>query len=211
MGIGLQHLNRLCRDGSFVFFAFCTQVKATRKLGIRMISGLLCILLLTAFSCDSVSAMLLDDKFDGNIFALYAGNGSLIPPQFTLAQSHKGERPTILTFYIEDSSDCKQFSTTVSEIQAYYGRATDIIAVNVDSMPVKSSYETDEPGHYYSGKVPQTLIFDASGREVLNLVGKVSFETFVDKLREVFNLFPRGESIPLKRRPFNDINAELVK
>ncbi|NET54244.1 MAG: thioredoxin family protein, partial [Merismopedia sp. SIO2A8] len=26
-----------------------------------------------------------DDRFDGNIFALYGGNGSLVPPRITLA------------------------------------------------------------------------------------------------------------------------------
>ena len=211
MGTGLKHFTGLHRNWPNMPLAFRAHAKAVQKQRLRLLSGLLCTLLLVAFSCGSVSATLLDDRFDGNIFALYAGNGSLIPPQLTLEQSFKGERPTILTFYIEDSSDCKQFSTTVSEIQAYYGRAADIIAINVDSIPVKPSYGSGEPGQYYSGKVPQTLIFDASGREVLDLVGKVDFETFDDKLREVFNLLPRSESLPLKRRPFNDINAELVK
>jgi hypothetical protein len=170
-----------------------------------------CTLLTTAIVCPSASASLQDDRFDGNIFALYAGNGSLVPPQLTLAQSFKGKRPTILTFYIEDSQDCKQFSATVSELQAYYGRAADIIPINVDAIPLKASYSKDEPGYYYSGKVPQTLIFDTSGQKVLDIVGKTTFEPFDNKLREVFKLLPRSESIELKRRPFNEINAELVK
>lgn len=168
-------------------------------------------LLTTVIVCPSASAALLDDRYDGNIFALYAGNGSLVPPQLTLAQSLKGQRPTILTFYIEDSQDCKQFSATVSELQAYYGRATDIVPVNVDSIPFKASYSTDEPGYYYNGKVPQTLIFDASGQKVLDVVGKATFEQFDNKLREIFNLLPRSESIELKRRPLNEVNAELME
>jgi hypothetical protein len=173
------------------------------------ITCLFCCTLLTAvIACPSASASLQDDRFDGNIFALYAGNGSLVPPQLTLSQSFKGERPTILTFYIEDSQDCKQFSATVSELQAYYGRAADIIPVNVDSIPLKVSYSTDEPGYYYTGKVPQTLIFNTSGQKVLDVVGKASFEQFDNTLREVFNLLPRSESVELKRRPLNEVNAE---
>lgn len=170
-----------------------------------------CVLLAIGLIAPAASASLLDDRFDGNIFALYAGNGSLVPPQLTLAQSFKGERPTILTFYIEDSQDCKQFSAIISQLQAYYGRAADIIPINVDAIPVQSSYSTDEPGYYYSGKVPQTLIFDASGKKVLDVVGRATFEQFDDQLREVFNLLPRSESVELKRRPFNEVNAELVK
>jgi hypothetical protein len=206
---GLQHSAHRCfaKTGA----QFNARANAVRRFCTAIAHLFFCTLLTAAIICPSASASLLDDKFDGNIFALYAGNGSLVPPQLTLAQSFKGERPTILTFYIEDSQDCKQFSATVSELQAYYGRATDIIPVNVDSIPLKASYATDEPGHYYSGKVPQTLIFDTSGQKVLDVVGRVPFETFDDRLREVFDLLPRSESVALKRRPFNEVNAELVK
>jgi hypothetical protein len=159
----------------------------------------------------SAWASIQDDRFDGNIFALYAGNGSLVPPKVTLAQSLAGERPTILTFYIDDSQDCKQFSAVISQIQAYYGRVLDFIPINVDSIPVKASYDPTEPGYYYAGKVPQTLVFDLSGKQVLNVVGKGDFEQFDDVLRNVFDLLPRSESTELKRRALNEVNAELVK
>jgi hypothetical protein len=157
-------------------------------------------------------ASLQDDHYDGNIFALYAGNGSLVPPRVTLAQSFSGKRPTLLTFYIEDSKDCKQFSNVVSELQAYYGRVIDFIPVNVDSIPAEvSSYTPQDPGFYYKGKVPQTLLFDASGKKIIDIVGKGTFNEFDDALRQIFNLLPRTESVELKRRPLNEVNAELVK
>ena len=34
-------------------------------------------------------ASLDNDRYDGNIFALYAGNGSLVPPRITLAERAK--------------------------------------------------------------------------------------------------------------------------
>jgi len=45
----------------------------------------------------------IDDRFDGNIFVLYGGNGSLVPPKVTLAKSLAGDRPTLLVFYVDDS------------------------------------------------------------------------------------------------------------
>jgi hypothetical protein len=159
----------------------------------------------------SAWASIQDDRYDGNIFALYAGNGSLVPPKVTLAKSLRSERPTLLTFYIDDSQDCKQFSAIISQIQAYYGRVLDFIPINVDSIPVKASYDPTEPGYYYKGKVPQTLVFDISGKQVLDVVGKGAFEPFDDVLRNVFDLLPRSESPELKRRSINEVNADLVK
>jgi hypothetical protein len=205
MIIGLRHFAHRCLTETDA------RADAMRRFRTAIACLFCCTLLSAAIVCPSASASLQDDRFDGNIFALYAGNGSLVPPQLTLAQSFKGERPTILTFYIEDSQDCKQFSATVSELQAYYGRAADIIPVNVDSIPFKATYSTDEPGYYYTGKVPQTLIFNASGQKVLDSVGRATFEQFDTKLREVFNLLPRSESVELRRRPLNEVNAELVK
>lgn len=152
-----------------------------------------------------------NDTFDGNIFVLYAGNGSLVPPKVTLAQSLKRDKPTLLVFYTDDSSDCKQYATVVSSLQAFYGRATDFIPISVDAIAPKSTYTPDEPGYYYSGFVPQVVLFDQSGKIVLNEKGQVPFERVDDAFRKVFNLLPRSESVQLKQRPVNEFNTELVK
>lgn len=154
-------------------------------------------------------AGLTDDHFDGNIFALYGGNGSLIPPKVTLAQAFQRQKPTLLVFYVHDSSDCKQFATVVSQLQAFYGRAADFIPVNVDAISPNSQPTTTDPGYYYQGIVPQTVLFDANGKPVLNLSGQVAFEPIDDAFRQVFDLVPRSESVALKRRPVNEINVEL--
>lgn len=155
-------------------------------------------------------AELTDDNYDGNIFALYAGNGSIVPPRFSLEQSFKQEKPTLLIFYVDDSRDSKQFSSVVSQLQAPYGRAANFVAVAADSFPAQESYEKTEPGYYFKGAVPQTVLFDAAGNIVLNEVGQVSYETIDDKMREVFGLLPRTESTELRRRPINEVNSELV-
>ncbi len=151
-----------------------------------------------------------DDKFDGNIFVLYAGNGSLVPPSTTLAESRKRERPALLVFYVDDSSDCKPYAQVVSQLQAPYGRVTSFIPVNVDSLPLKSTYSKSEPGYYYEGLVPQTVLIDQKGKVVLNETGQVAYERVDDAFRKVFDLLPRSESIELKRRKFNEFNSGLT-
>jgi hypothetical protein len=96
-------------------------------------------------------------------------------------------------------------------MQAFYVRAADIIPIRVDSIPPKPKYSPTEPGYYYKGLVPQTILFDEKGKIVLNETGVLSFEQIDDKFREIFDLLPRSESVELKRRPLNEINTELVK
>jgi thiol-disulfide isomerase/thioredoxin len=168
--------------------------------------------LVVAIACFTPSpafAALTDDRFDGDIFALYAGNGSLVPPRVTLEQAQARKKPTLLVFYADDSSDCKQYVTVVSNLQAFYGRAADFIALRVDALPLKSSYQPTEPGYYYKGYVPQTILFDQTGQVRLDETGNVAFEAIDDVFRQVFDLLPRQESVTLKRRAVNEVNTEL--
>ncbi len=151
-----------------------------------------------------------DDNYDGNIFALYAGNGSLVPPRVDLEQSLKYGRPALVVIYVDDSRDCKSFSSVISQLQAPYGRVANFIPVMADAIPVKDTYEPTEPGYYFHNAVPQTLIFNADGELVFNEVGVVSYEAIDDVMREVFDLLPRSESVDLRRRPVNEVNTELV-
>ena len=156
-------------------------------------------------------AGLTDDRYDGEIFTLYAGNGSLVPPKFSLAEALKRDRPALLYFYVDDSKDCKAYTAVISQLQAFYGKAADLLPIRVDSIPSKPSYTNTEPGYYYAGVVPQVVLFDASGKVVLNENGVVPFETIDAKLRELFDLLPRSQSVVLKRRQVNEVTTELAK
>ncbi|MDB9528709.1 thylakoid membrane photosystem I accumulation factor [Oscillatoria sp. CS-180] len=155
-----------------------------------------------------------DDRYDGNIFALYAGNGSLVPPRVTLAQSLRQKKPTLLVFYVDDSSDCKQFSSVISQLQAPYGRAANFVPVMADSVPRQDqdSFAPTEPGYYFEGSVPQTVVLDEAGTVRLNETGMISYEAIDDVMRDVFDLLPRSKSEELRRRrPINELNTELVE
>ena len=156
-------------------------------------------------------ASLTDDRFDGTIYALYAGNGSLVPPKVKLTDSFKRKKPALLVFYTDDSSDCKQFAIVVSNLQEYYGREADFMPIFVDSLPPESSAKLTEPSHYYKGFVPQTVLLDQSGKVVYDAKGQVAFEEVDAAFRKVFDLIPREKSLPLKRRVVNELNVELSK
>ena len=178
-----------------------------RLVGFGLVLLMGSILLLTPPAMASID----DDRLDGNIFVVYAGNGSLVPSRFSLGESLKRQMPSLLVYYLDDSRDCKEFAIVVSRFQEFYGRAANIIPVRVDAIPDKSEYTPDEPGYYYEGIIPQTVVLDQQGKVVFNGKGQVKYEAVDDVLREVFDLLPRSESISLKRRTFNEFNTELVE
>ncbi|MGF1587919.1 MAG: thylakoid membrane photosystem I accumulation factor [Pleurocapsa sp.] len=174
----------------------------------------ICLLILAAsffIWTSPVSATINDDRYEGNIFILYGGNGSLVPPRMDLPTSLKRKKPAILVFYVDDSSDCKQFSTVVTRLQEFYGRAASIIPVSVDSFVAQEQYSPQDPAYYYSGVVPETVILNQQGKVVYDGKGQVPYEEMDDVLREVFELLPRSESQVLKRRSFNEFNSGMTQ
>ncbi|MEY2910797.1 MAG: hypothetical protein RLZZ184_106, partial [Cyanobacteriota bacterium] len=114
----------------------------------RLVSKCLLLLpLLFIISIQPAMAGIKDDRYDGNIFVIYAGNGSLVPAKETLAQTLAEHKPAIVTFYIDDSSDCKKYAQVVSEVQAFYGRAAEIIPISVDTILADKTYQPTEPGY----------------------------------------------------------------
>lgn len=173
-----------------------------------------CVLLLASLfiiSMQPAYAGLDNDLSDGNIFVVYAGNGSLVPSKETLAQSLAEHKPIFLAFYVDDSSDSKRYAISISRVQEFYGRVAEIIPINVDTILPKQTYEPTEPGYYYSGGVPQVVVFNQSGQVVLNKKGQVPFEEIDDEFRKMLDLLPRTETAQLKRRAFNEFSSELAK
>ena len=176
----------------------------------RLVAAVACCGLLLSLTAAPAQASLQDDRFDGNIFALYAGNGSLVPPKVSLASSMASKNVSLVLFYVDDSADCKQFSSTYSQLQAGYGRAADFIPVSADTVIPGESYPNDDPRHYYRGLVPQLVVIDQQGEVALDEVGQTPFNDIDDRLREVFDLLPRSESETLRRRSVNEVNVELT-
>ena len=73
----------------------------------RLLNSLLGLLLAITLLAPAAHANLTDDRYDGNIYALYAGNGSLVPPATSLKESQAAGRTSVLVFYLDDSSTSK--------------------------------------------------------------------------------------------------------
>ena len=144
-----------------------------------------------------------DDLYDGNIFVLYASNGSIVPAKVDLATSQKKNRPAILAFYVDDSRDCKKYSIVISQLQAFYGKTTSLIAISADTILPEKTYTPSEAPYYYAGAVPQVVVLDGSGEVVLNEIGPTPFEEVDNVLRDVFDLPPRTEPLELERPDFS--------
>lgn len=158
-------------------------------------------------------AALDNDRLDGNIFVIYAGNGSLVPTNETLAQAQSRNRPVMLVFFVDDSKDCKEFAITVSRIQEAYGRRASILPINVDSLTlleVANATDPLSPATYYQGGVPQIVILDQNGQVRFDHLGVVPYETLDRVFREVFDLSTPKQAEQLQRRAYNEFNTELA-
>lgn len=128
-----------------------------------------------------------DDRYEGNIFALYGANGALIPPKVTVEQSLQRQTPAVLVYYIDDSKDCKQFASVIGNLQVRYGLGVNFIAYAVDGLDLD---DADGPGRYYRGQVPQTLIFNPSGEIAYAAMGNRPLVEVENAIRAIFDLEP---------------------
>lgn len=171
----------------------------------RALAGLcVSLLCLGVFSVAPAAAGITDDHFDGNIFVLYASNGSLVPPRSSLAESKQRERPSVLMFYTDDSSECKDNSLVISQLQAFYRQNVNFMPIGVDTLPAENTYTPEEAAYYYNGSfVPQFVVIDPEGNVALDRVGQTPYEVIDDALREIKDLPPRPESFAIERPAFS--------
>ena len=181
-------------------------LKLALRPGLIVVISLLCWLGLSPSAVAGIN----DDRYDGNIFVLYAGNGSLVPVKETLAQALAQGRPTMLTFYVDDSQDCKQFAIVVSRLQEFYGRETSFLPISVDALNPETTPTSTDAAYYYHQGVPQTVIFDQTGAVRFDQTGTVSYETLDLVFRDIFDL-PAKTTKDFQRRSYNEFNTELAE
>jgi len=145
-----------------------------------------------------------DDRFDGNIFALYASNGSLVPPKENLDLALQKHRPAVIMFYADDSLDCKENALMMTQLQAFYRQFLSLIPVTVDAIRPDTSYGPTESPYYYNGNtVPQFVILNQDGEVVFDKTGVTSYLEVDDVLRGVFDLDPRPDDFVLGTPDFS--------
>ena len=148
------------------------------------------------------------DSYDGNIFALYAGNGSLVPPAVTLAESQKAGRTSVIVYYLDDSRTSKAFSPSVSELQRLWGNSVDLLPLTTDALQGRANSDRTDPAHYWHGIVPQVVVIDAKGQVLLDEDGQVPLEKINSAISEATGIpAPQGQSMSLS---FNELNTEVI-
>ena len=149
------------------------------------------------------------DSYDGNIYPIYAGNGSLVPPQSTLSESLKNERTSVLVFYLDDSATSKQFAPVVSGIKLLWSSSVDLIPLSIDELDNDDQKTFTDPGYYWHGKIPQTVILDGKGNVLLDEEGQVTFDQLNDAITKGTGL--KKPDFDLEVKSFNEYNSEPSK
>jgi hypothetical protein len=155
-------------------------------------------------------ASLDNDRYDGNIFALYAGNGSLVPPRSSLAKTLDDHRVAVLVFYLDDSSVSKRFAPTVSELQRLWGNQVELIPLVTDTLQNRPETGAGDPAHYWKGEIPQVVVIDSEGRVRFDRSGQVDVDAISAAISETTGipLAPGGASSGMLS--FNELNSEVV-
>jgi hypothetical protein len=155
-------------------------------------------------------ASLENDRYDGNIFALYAGNGSLVPPRSSLAQSLEEHRVAVLVYYLDDSRVSKQFSPVVSELQRVWGNAVDLIPLVTDPLQNRPDGGVADPARYWDGTIPQVVVIDGTGRVVFDRHGQVNVDAINTAVSEATGIPMAPGSGNSATLSFNELNSEVV-
>ena len=173
---------------------------------LRILSLLLILLIITV---NPVYSARDTDSYDGNIYPIYAGNGSLVPPPTTLSDSLKNQRTSVLVFYLDDSATSKQFAPVVSGIKLLWSSSIDLIPLSIDELDNDDKKTFQDPGYYWHGKIPQTVIIDGNGNVLLDQEGQVSFDDINDAISIGTGL--KKPDFNLTVKSFNEYNSEPSK
>lgn len=189
--------------------AIVSRIPASRR-GLAALAGLLLALLLWLPGAAPAWAGLDDDRYDGNIFALYAGNGSLVPPRSTLAEARAEGRVAVVVYYLDDSSVSKRFAPVVSELQRQWGNSIELIPLVTDPLQDRQAEGAADPATYWKGTIPQVVVFDRAGKVVFDASGAVSTDAINTAVSRATGI-PLAPGAPaLATESFNELNSEVV-
>lgn len=158
----------------------------------------------------AAQASLENDRYDGNIYSLYAGNGSLVPPRGSVAQARAQQRVAVIVYYLDDSSASKRFAPVVSELQRVWGQTIELIPLATDPLQNRPDDGPDDPAHYWKGLIPQVVVLDREGRLAFEASGQVSVDAINTAVSKATGIaLPEGGRLGTTVS-FNELNAEVV-
>ena len=149
------------------------------------------------------------NSYDGNIFPIYAGNGSLVPPPSSLEEALKNKRTSVIIFYLDDSSTSKNFAPVVSGLKLLWGPSIDLIPLTTDEIQNKTNLTPKQEGFYWHGNIPQVVIINGNGDLILDEEGQVPIEKLNLAISEATGLNTPDFSVTIKS--YNEYNSEAAK
>ncbi len=157
-----------------------------------------------------VGASLTNDRYDGNIYALYAGNGSLVPPRNSLAATMAEHRVAVLIYYLDDSAVSKQFAPVVSELQRIWGNSIELIPLVTDPLQGRQALGPTDPAHYWKGEIPQVVVIDTGGKVSFEASGQVSVDAINSAVSRATGIALAPGTGSSATESFNELNSEVV-
>ena len=155
-------------------------------------------------------ASLNSDSYDGNIYALYAGNGSLVPSKSTLEDALKAGRTAVIIYYLDDSSVSKRFAPVVSELQRIWTRSIDLIPLTTDEMQGRTANDNLDPSYYWHGSIPQVVIIAADGSLVFDQEGQIPLSAINSAISKATGLPEPNQRNINQEGSFNEVNIEVI-
>ncbi|AAP99914.1 MULTISPECIES: thylakoid membrane photosystem I accumulation factor [Prochlorococcus] len=149
------------------------------------------------------------NSFDGNIFPIYAGNGSLVPPQSTIESSLNNKRTSVIVFYLDDDANSKQFAPVVSGLKLLWTSSIDIIPLTTDELSRGMTDDITNPAYYWHGKIPQLVVLDGEGNILLDEEGQIPIEKINSAISLASGLEAPDFNISIKS--FNEYNSDASK
>ena len=151
----------------------------------------------------------ISDSYDGNIFPIYAGNGSLVPPQTSLKESIQNKRVSILFFYLDDSADSKALAPLIAGLDLIWKNNIDIIPLTTDELQNKDFTDPLEEGFYWNGYIPQTIILDETGSVKFDKNGLIDLDEVNKVISEIKGIKLENSSFTVES--FNEYNSQISK
>ena len=151
----------------------------------------------------------ISDSYDGNIFPIYAGNGSLVPPQTSLKESIQNKRVSILFFYLDDSADSKALAPVIAGLDLIWKNDIDIIPLTTDELQNKDYTDPLEEGFYWNGFIPQTIIIDETGTVKFDKNGLIDIDEVNKVISEIKGIKLENSSFTVES--FNEYNSQISK
>ena len=149
------------------------------------------------------------NSFDGNIFPIYAGNGSLVPPASTISDSLKNKRTSVIFYYLDDSAVSKEFAPVISGLKLLWTSSIDIIPLTTDELQNIETNDRTNPAYYWHGNIPQIVVLNGEGEVLLDEEGQVPIEIINNAISKSSGIKEPDFNISIKS--FNEYNSDASK